>query len=62
METVFFFFFFSSSISECIPVYFHAVTSKDLDPEKDSVILKSEKLFGNWETGWEMTFSKYDLI
>ncbi|XP_067452688.1 E3 ubiquitin-protein ligase rnf213-alpha-like isoform X1 [Thunnus thynnus] len=49
-----------SSISECIPVYFHVVTSKDfhLDPEKDLVILKSEKLFGNWDAGKEMTFSK----
>ncbi|CAK6972178.1 E3 ubiquitin-protein ligase rnf213-alpha-like isoform X5 [Scomber scombrus] len=49
-----------SSVGEQIPVYFHAVTSKDLhlDPEKDLVILKSEKLFGNWDEGRTMIFSK----
>ncbi|XP_038571429.1 E3 ubiquitin-protein ligase rnf213-alpha-like isoform X2 [Micropterus salmoides] len=46
---------------ECIPVYFHAVTSKDfhLDPEKDIIFLRSEKLFGKWEkNGRRMFFSR----
>ncbi|XP_071394340.1 E3 ubiquitin-protein ligase rnf213-alpha-like, partial [Centroberyx affinis] len=47
--------------SECVTVYFHAVTSKDLnlDPSKDLIFLRSEYLFGNWDTGGlKMSFSK----
>ncbi|KAI3368624.1 hypothetical protein L3Q82_025623, partial [Scortum barcoo] len=45
--------------SEYTPVYFHAVTSEDLDPEKDQVFLMSEKLFGTWYgCGLQMSFSK----
>ncbi|XP_071342169.1 E3 ubiquitin-protein ligase rnf213-alpha-like isoform X2 [Trachinotus anak] len=55
-----FFSFFSLSISEYIPVYFHAVTSKDfhLDPDKDFVFLNSEELFGHWGPGLRMCFSR----
>ncbi|XP_068590976.1 E3 ubiquitin-protein ligase rnf213-alpha [Cebidichthys violaceus] len=47
--------------SECIPVYFHAVTSKDfhLDPEKDEVFLMSERMFGHWNNCClKMSFSR----
>ncbi|XP_044056409.1 E3 ubiquitin-protein ligase rnf213-alpha-like isoform X2 [Siniperca chuatsi] len=47
--------------SEYMPVYFHAVTSKDfhLDPEKDVILLMSEKLFGTWDkSGLKMSFSR----
>ncbi|KAM7388039.1 hypothetical protein PAMP_024240 [Pampus punctatissimus] len=49
-----------SSNREGISVYFHAITSKHihLDPDKDFVILKSGTLFGNWDDGVKMTFSK----
>ncbi|XP_042369471.1 E3 ubiquitin-protein ligase rnf213-alpha [Plectropomus leopardus] len=46
--------------SECVPVYFHAVTSKDchLDPEKDLIFLMSAKLFGDWNNcGKQMSFT-----
>ncbi|KAK9519509.1 hypothetical protein VZT92_022235 [Zoarces viviparus] len=47
--------------SEYMPVYFHAVTSKDfhLDPEKDLVYLRSERIFGHWDApGLKMSFSR----
>ncbi|GLD49869.1 E3 ubiquitin-protein ligase rnf213-alpha-like protein, partial [Lates japonicus] len=49
-----------SSDSEYVAVYFHAVTSKDLnlDPEKDSVFVYSKALFGNWDSGLKMSFSR----
>ncbi|XP_054875809.1 E3 ubiquitin-protein ligase rnf213-alpha-like [Poeciliopsis prolifica] len=33
---------------EFIHVYFHAVTSKDINPKNDRIFLMSEKLFGSW--------------
>uniref|UniRef100_UPI0037E99DD8 E3 ubiquitin-protein ligase rnf213-alpha-like n=1 Tax=Semicossyphus pulcher TaxID=241346 RepID=UPI0037E99DD8 len=42
--------------SDYIHVYFHAVTSKDLDP-KARIFLMSGKIFGEWEKGHEMSFS-----
>ncbi|XP_054458939.1 E3 ubiquitin-protein ligase RNF213-like [Anoplopoma fimbria] len=47
--------------SDYMPVYFHAVTSKDchLDPEKDFVFLRSERIFGGWDNpGLKMFFSR----
>nr|XP_046247516.1 E3 ubiquitin-protein ligase rnf213-alpha-like isoform X2 [Scatophagus argus] len=47
--------------SDLLPVYFHAVTSKDLhlDPGKDLIFLRSGKLFGTWDVhGQEMSFSR----
>ncbi|XP_034559632.1 E3 ubiquitin-protein ligase rnf213-alpha-like isoform X2 [Notolabrus celidotus] len=43
--------------SKYIFVYFHAVTSKDWDPE-DKIFLMSGKLFKGWESGQEMNFSR----
>ncbi|XP_073332592.1 E3 ubiquitin-protein ligase rnf213-alpha-like [Pagrus major] len=39
------------SNSECMPVYFHAVTSKSLqfDPEKDAIYFTCERLYGSWD-------------
>ncbi|XP_018560281.2 LOW QUALITY PROTEIN: E3 ubiquitin-protein ligase rnf213-alpha-like [Lates calcarifer] len=49
-----------SSDNEYVAVYFHAVTSKDLnlDPEKDFVEVHSKALFGNWDHGLKMSFSR----
>ncbi|XP_008404832.1 E3 ubiquitin-protein ligase rnf213-alpha-like isoform X1 [Poecilia reticulata] len=47
----------TSSNREYVHVYFHAVPSKDIDPENDRIFLMSEKLFGNWHTrSQEMSF------
>ncbi|XP_010784159.1 FK506-binding protein 5-like [Notothenia coriiceps] len=50
--------------SEYIPVYFHAVTSKDfhLDPGKDEIFLMSGDIFGDWQSkGLKMSFSSQML-
>ncbi|XP_051231949.1 LOW QUALITY PROTEIN: E3 ubiquitin-protein ligase rnf213-alpha-like [Dicentrarchus labrax] len=45
--------------TECMTVYFHAVTAKDLDPGKDRIFLRSEKLLGTWDQNvLEMLFSR----
>ncbi|XP_032428579.1 E3 ubiquitin-protein ligase rnf213-alpha-like isoform X2 [Xiphophorus hellerii] len=38
----------TSANGDHIHVYFHAVTSKDIDPKSDRIFLMSEKLFGSW--------------
>ncbi|XP_041646892.1 E3 ubiquitin-protein ligase rnf213-alpha-like isoform X2 [Cheilinus undulatus] len=42
--------------SESIPVYFHAVTSKDLDPD-DKIFLMSKNSSGQWGVITEMNFT-----
>lgn len=56
-------FFFSSSVSEGISAYFHAVISKDFnfDPVKDVIMLKSEALFGSWDASKKMS-TRYSLF
>lgn len=57
------FFSHSSSVSENITVYFHAVISKEFpfDPEKDVVVLKSEALLGSWK-GWIKMFPRFESL
>ncbi|XP_041861896.1 E3 ubiquitin-protein ligase rnf213-alpha [Melanotaenia boesemani] len=51
----------SESSIEWVDVHFHAVTSKDshVNPEKNKIFVKSEKLFGSWnKPGLQMSFSR----
>ncbi|XP_076009047.1 E3 ubiquitin-protein ligase rnf213-alpha-like isoform X2 [Genypterus blacodes] len=54
----------STPQDEFVSVYFHAVTSKDfhLDPRRDFIFLRSEKIFGSSETdGLQMSFSNFPV-